>query len=49
MVNRLDYTGKKPGMGINIDKSQVIRVYRSNESLQIKVGVRELREVDHFK
>ena len=36
-------------MEINIDKSQVMRVSRSNESLQIKVNNRELKEVDHFK
>ena len=34
-------------MEINIDKSQVMRVSRSNESLQIKVNNRELKEVDH--
>ena len=33
----------------NIDKSQVMRVSRSNESLQIKVCNRELKEFDHFK
>ena len=38
MVNRLVYTGRKYGMEINIDKSQVMRVSRSNESLQIKVN-----------
>ena len=31
------------------DKSQVMRVSRSNESLQIKVNNRELKDVDHFK
>ena len=31
----------------NIDKSKVMRVSRSNESLQIKVNNRELKEVDH--
>ena len=31
-----------------VDKSQVTRVSRSNESLQIKVNNRELKEVDHF-
>ena len=36
-------------MEINIDKSQVMRVSRSNESLQIKVNNRELKEVDHFR
>ena len=36
-------------MEINIDKSQVMRVSRSNESLQIKVNNRELKEVDDFK
>jgi len=36
-------------MEINIDKSQVMRVSWSNESLQIKVNNRELKEVDHFK
>ena len=49
MVNRLVDTGKKDGMEINIDKSQVMRVSRSNESLQIKVNNRELKEVDHSK
>ena len=45
MVN----TGTKYGVEINIDKSQVMRVSRSNESLQIKLGNRELKEVDHCK
>ena len=36
-------------MEINIDKSQVMRVSRSNESLQIKVNNRELKDVDRFK
>jgi hypothetical protein len=36
-------------MEINIDKSQVMRVSRSNASLQIKVGNRELKEIDNFK
>ena len=36
-------------MEINIDKSQVMKVSRSNESLKIKVNNRELKEVDHFK
>jgi hypothetical protein len=31
------------------DKSQVMRVSRSNESLQIKVNNRELKEVDHLR
>ena len=49
MVNRLPDTGRKYGMEINIDKSQVMRVSRRNESLQITVKNRELKEVDHFK
>ena len=36
-------------MEIKTDKSKVMRVSRSNESLQIKVNNRELKEVDHFK
>ena len=48
-VKRLINTGRKYGMEMNIDKSQVMRVSRSNESLQIKVNNRELKEVDHFK
>ena len=42
-VNRLVDTGRKNGMEINIDKSQVMRVSRSNESLRIKVGNRGLK------
>ena len=49
MLNRLVDTGRKYGMEIYIDKSQVIRVSRSNKSLLIKVNNRELKEVDHFK
>ena len=49
LVNRLVDTGRKYGMEINIDKSQVMRVSRSNESLQIRVKNRELKGVDHFK
>ena len=36
-------------MKINIDNSQVMRVSRSNESLQIKISNREVNDVDHFK
>ena len=43
MVNRLVDAGSNYGMGINIDKSQVMRVSRSNESLQIKLNKRELK------
>jgi hypothetical protein len=42
MVNRLVDTGKKYDMEINIHTSQVMRVSRSNEPLQIKVNNREL-------
>ena len=35
MAKRLVDTGMKYGMEINIDKSQVMRVSRRNESLQI--------------
>ena len=38
MVNRWVDTGKKYGMEINIDKSQVRRLFRSNASLQIKLN-----------
>ena len=48
-MNRLVDTGRKYGMEINIDKSQVMRESRSNESLQIKVNNRELNEIDYFK
>ena len=48
-MNRLVDTGRKYGMEIKIDKSQVMRVSRSNESLQIKVNNREIKEVDEFK
>ena len=44
MVNRLVNTGRKYGMEINIDKSQVMRVSRSNESWLIKVNNRELKK-----
>ena len=38
MVNRLVDIGRKYGMEINVGKSEVIKVSRRNESLQIKVG-----------
>ena len=44
-VNRLVATRRENGMEINIGKSQVMRVSGSNESLRIKVGNRELKEV----
>ena len=44
MVNRLVDTRRKYGMEINIDKSQVMSV-----SFQIKVGNREVNEVDHLE
>ena len=44
MVNRLVDTGRKYDMKISIDNSQVMRVSKSNESLRIKVGNRELKE-----
>ena len=34
---------------INIDKSMVMRLSRSDDSLQIKVDNRELKDVGHFK
>ena len=43
MVNRLVDIGRKDSLEINIDKSQVMRVSRSNESLQIKENNRELK------
>ena len=43
MANRFIDAGKKFGKNINLDQSQVIRVSRSNESLQIKVNNRELK------
>ena len=43
MVNRLVNTGRKSGMEINIDKSQVMKVSRDNESMRIKVGNREVK------
>jgi hypothetical protein len=49
MVNRLVHTGRKYSIEINIVQSLVIKISRRNESLQIKVGNRELKEVDHFK
>ena len=49
MVNRLVDTERKYGLGININKSQAMRVSWSTESLQMKVNNRELKEVDHFK
>jgi hypothetical protein len=39
MVKRLVGNGRKYGMEINIDKSQVIRVSRRYESLQKKLEV----------
>ena len=42
MLNRLVDTGRKNGIEINIDKSQVMRVSMSNESLQITVNYREI-------
>ena len=36
MVNRLVNTGRKYGMEINIDKSQVMRVSRSNDHCRLK-------------
>ena len=49
MLNGLVDTGRKYGMEIDIDKSQVLRVCRSDESLQIKVNNSELKQADHFK
>jgi len=39
MLNRLVETGRNYGMEISIDKSQVMRVSRSNELLWIKVAI----------
>ena len=35
---------RKDGMEINIDKSQVMIVFKKNKSLQIKAGNRELKK-----
>ena len=48
MVNRMVDTEGKNDMEISIDKSQVMRVSRRNEWLQIKV-MGELEEADNFK
>ena len=45
MVNRLVDTGRKYDMEINIDKSNVMRVSRSNESLWIKIDNSELKKL----
>ena len=47
-MNRLVLTGRKYGIEFHIEKSLLMRVSRSNESLQIKVN-RELKEIDNFK
>ena len=49
MVNRLVGIGRKYGMEIKIHKSEVMIVFRSNETLHVKVDNKELKEVDHFK
>ena len=48
MVNRLVDTGRRYVMEINIEKLQLMKISRRNESLQIKVGKRELKVVDHL-
>ena len=45
MLNILIDTGRKYGMEINIDKSQVIIKSRRNESLWVKVGNREHKKL----
>ena len=47
IVNKL--VGRKYDMQINIVKSQVLGIYRSNASVKIRVGNTILKEVDHFK
>ena len=47
-MKRLVDTRIKYGMEINIEKSQVMRVSRGNESMRIKLGKRELNEVPHI-
>ena len=49
MVDRLVDTGRKYDTEINIKKSRVMRVSRSNETLQIKVCNREIKEANHFR
>jgi hypothetical protein len=49
MLNRLVDTGRKYGMEINIDQSEVVRVSRNIELLHNKLNNRELKEVDYFK
>ena len=49
MVKILVDNGRKYGMEINVDKSQVTTVSWNNESLQIESGIRELKRVYHFK
>ena len=45
IVNRLVDSGLKYGMEINSDKSQVMRLSRNNESLQIKVNNRDRKKL----
>ena len=42
-------TGRKYGMEINIDQSEVVIVSRNIELLHNKLNNRELKEVDYFK
>ena len=49
MVNRLIETGRKYGMEINIEKSQVMKVYRKNKTLRIELINKGLEGVDHFE
>ena len=44
MVDRCVDTGRRSVMEINIDKSQVMKVSKSNESLLINVGNRKLKK-----
>ena len=48
VIQQVSKTGREYGMAINIGRL-LMGVSRSKESLQIKVGNGELKEVNHFK
>ena len=49
MTNTLIDTRRKYGVEVNIDNSKVMRIIRGYVALRIKVGNREIIELDHSK
>lgn len=48
-ISRLEETGKQFGMKINIDKTEIMNISRGKQDINIKIGDKQLKQVEEFK